>query len=108
MPDLENVYEGSVAYLTVSFFDKDGTAVAPNTAHFEVVDLTSGDVLVEATEVDEPEETVTITLTPTANAIVDPRHIVERRRVIVRANMGTPEATNSKFDYNVYNMIRTP
>jgi hypothetical protein len=97
------VNEGSTAYLTVTFLDKDGNAEAPTSVTWEVHDVPGGEELQGATAIAAASE-IEITLPPAVNAILDDDKEWEQRRVTVKASYGASDAVNSTFDYRVLNL----
>ena len=101
------VKERTTAYLTVTFRDKAGTAVAPAAATYSVYDMTTGTEIRAATAI-SPAPSVEITLGATDNAIQNPGNARERRRVTVRATFGADDELNDEFEYYVQNLERAP
>ena len=98
------VNEGSTAYLTVNFKDKDGNALAPSSATWQVHDMRSGQVMQEETAIPGVGAVTTITIPPAVNAIVKPANPKEVRRVTVKAAYGSGQAINAEYDYTVINL----
>jgi len=99
--NLGSVNEGSVAYLTVKFYDKSNNLAAPASATWEVHDLESGSILLAITPIAPIANTVELTLTPTINTFVDSNNDEETRRVTIKATWGVGNTTNAEVDYNI-------
>lgn len=99
--NLGSVNEGSVAYLTVKFYDKSNNLAAPASATWEVHDLESGSVLLAATAIAPIANTVELTLTPAINTFVNSLNDEETRRVTIKATWGVNNTTNAEVDYNI-------
>lgn len=104
MANIGNVNEGSVAYLTVSFYDKNNVLAAPASATWEVHDKESGTVLLAATSIAPIASQVELTLTPTINTFVDRNNDEETRRVTIKATWGVGNTTNAEVDYNIIDL----
>ena len=105
MSSIPEVNEKSKAYLTVSFYDKNGDPDTPLTVKYNVYCLTNGQELRADTSL-TPNETVEIELTPSDNVIIDSNNDIEKRLVTVKANYGTNDEVNEEFRYNVVNLRR--
>lgn len=102
--DLGSVNEGSVAYLTVKFYDENNNLAAPASATWEVHDIESGSVLLAATAIAPIANTVKLTLTPVINTFVNPLNDEEQRRVTIKALWGVGLPTNAEVDYNIVDL----
>lgn len=100
---MDQVNEGSTAYLTVTFLDKNGEQAAPASATWEAHDAVSGTVLQAATAIGVAGE-VEITIPPAVNAILDDSKPWEQRRITIKASYGAADALNGYFDYQVINL----
>jgi hypothetical protein len=96
-----SVNEGSVAYLTVKFYDKNNNLAAPSSATWEVHDIESGSVLLAATAIAPIANTVELTLTPTINTFISSLNDEETRRVTIKATWGVGSTTNAEVDYDI-------
>ena len=99
---MDVINEGTTGYLTVTFLDKDGVAVAPASVSYRIDCLTTGTAVVGATSV-TPGTSVEIQLTAANNAILGnlPR---ERRRVTVTGTYSGSQAVTHQYDYEVRNL----
>ena len=98
-----NVNEKSTAYLTVSFYDKDGVLAAPTAVTYSVWDLTNGQE-VRASTVIAAASSIEITLTTEDTAIINDENPFERRLVIVEATYGVNDAARSQYEFQIYNL----
>ena len=100
---METINEGSTAYLTASFKDKDGTLDAPSAVSYRIDCLTNDQEVRDDTAADAGE-TVEITLTAADNAIIDSDRQTERRLVTVTATYGEDDALMEEYEYNLKNL----
>jgi hypothetical protein len=104
---MADVKERTTAYLTVTFKDKNGVAVAPNSASYRIDCLTSGQAVKAPTAL-APASSIEITLTPADNAIRVATHVRETKRVTVSAIYGASDEVNDQYDYDVVNLSHHP
>ena len=102
--NLGSVNEGSVAYLTVKFYDKSNNLAAPSSATWEVHDRESGEVLRSPITIAPIANTVELTLTPAINTFVDSNNDEETRRVTIKALWGVGSSTNAEVDYDIHDL----
>ena len=100
---MDRVNEGSTAYLTVSFLDKNGTASAPSSVSYRIDCLTSGAAIKGDTSV-TAGASVEITLSAADNALQSQTRARERRRVTVTGTYGASDAVRDQYDYDVVNL----
>jgi len=105
---MATVYEKSVAYLTVSFYDKTNALAAPASATWEVHDVGSGNVLQSVTAIAPIASSVELTLTSTINALVNQANQEETRRVTIKATFGVGLECNAEYDYDVLSLDWVP
>jgi hypothetical protein len=96
------VNEGSSSFLTIAFFDKDGSELAPNSATYQVDDDESGTMMLAETVL-PAGSSVEIEMTPVINAIVNDCKKTETRVVTIRASYGS-EKMNEEYKYKVKNL----
>lgn len=99
---MDTVNEGTTAYLSVAFKDKDGVAAAPSSVSYRIDCLTTGTAILGDTSV-SASATVSITVTAAQNAILGSRSM-ERRRVTITGTYAGSEAVREQFDYQVRNL----
>lgn len=104
---LEIVNEGSTAYLTVAFTDKNGAAAAPTTVTYRIDCLTNGTEVKDDTSL-SPGTSVEITITATENAIISQSNALEKRVVTVIGSYGTGDAVKNEYQYWVKNLSKVP
>ncbi len=104
----ETVNEGSTAYLTVDFKDKDGALEAPSSISYRIDCLTNGSQVKADTPVTPAESSVEIELTKTDNAIISQSNNSERRLVTVTGTYGVDDGIVQEYEYNVKNMKKKP
>lgn len=100
---MEQVNEGSSAYLTVTFKDKAGLAQEPTAASYRIDDVATGTEIRDDTDL-TPADSIEIALTPADNAIVSPRLPVERHVVTVTGTYGEDDAVRAQYVYEVVNL----
>lgn len=98
---MDQVNEGSTAYLTVAFADKTGAPAVPASVNYRIDDITNNRVIRAVTAL-SPAASIEITLTPADNAISGAA--AETHRVTVTASYGASDALNSQYDYQVVNL----
>ena len=101
------VNDGSTAWLTVSFYDKDSVLEVPSAIEWTVVDVASGTVLINPTLVGSPASQVELTLTAACNTMQGSGD-KETRRVTVEASFSGSEAQTKAFEYDVVNLEQIP
>lgn len=94
------VNAGTTSYLTATFNDAGGTAAAPDTATWKLIDLVTGTVLQEETAL-IPAAQVTITIPAHANVLVNAAAQRETHRCIVTGRYGADEQVIGKYDFDV-------
>lgn len=96
--------EQSAVPVTVRFRDRAlADEVTPTNVKYRVDCLTTGVPLLDWTSV-SPGETVSITITPTQNAIQNDRNTHERKQLMVAADYGLSTQFVEAIDYEVTNM----
>lgn len=98
------VNEASVAYLKMSFLNKEKVLAAPAAITYAVQCMTTGTQIIAETSVASPADTVEITIPSSANAIINQANRYELRRVTVRTAFGDGQSHNEQFDYRVRNL----
>lgn len=101
------VKEGSIAYLTVSFYDKTGALAAPASATWEVHDKGTGNTLLSATAIAAIASSVELTLTSAINTLVNGAHSEETRVVTVKATFASGNV-NDEYEYDVIGLEYVP
>jgi hypothetical protein len=102
------VPESSAAYLNVEFRDKDKKLAVPTTVHYEIKDLTTNRQIRPLTLFPLPDSRITISLTPTDNALQSTANRRERRSITVIANKDTTGQLLDEFRYAVLNVRSHP
>lgn len=98
---LDTVKERSIAYLTVSFYDKNNALVVPSSATWQVHDLETKTVLQAATAMTPIASQFELTLTSTINALLSQDHMEETKRVTIKALYGVGLEVNAEYDYEI-------
>jgi hypothetical protein len=101
------VYENSVAYLTVKFYDKNNNLASPSSGTWQVHDLFSSQVMKAPTYITSMASSVELVLTTAINTLVDPNAAKETRRVTVRAFFVDGECWD-EYDYNIIGLTYAP
>ena len=104
---LEIVNEGSMAYLTVTFLDKDGEEDVPDSVSYRI-DCESNDQEVRDDTAVTPGATIEIPLTSADNAIIDPAHNLEKKVVTITAVYGEDDEVSDEYKYQVKNLKHKP
>lgn len=99
---MKQISERSTAYLTVAFLDADNNPQTPAAITCRIDDVGSGQEVRPASAV-APASAVTITISPTENAILSD-NLRERRRVTVVAVYGTGDQVTGEYIYEVVNL----
>lgn len=100
---METVNEGSTAFLSIMFRDKDGAGATPSALWYTVQCMTTGQEMRATTNV-TPAETVELVLNSSVNAINNAANPSEIRRVTVTAQYGVDDYHRSQYDYAVRNL----
>lgn len=104
---MDTVNENSVAYLTVSFYDKTGILASPSSGTWQVHDVATSNVLQAPTYITSISSSVELVLTSTINTLVDPASGEEVRRVTIRSFFVDGECWD-EYDYNVLGLTFAP
>jgi hypothetical protein len=104
---LEIVNEGTTAYLTVEFTDKNGAAAAPSSISYRIDCETNDEQVRDDTPV-TPGTSVEITLTSGDNEIIDGSHSLEKRVVTITAIYGEDDEVSDEYKYQVKNLKHKP
>ena len=97
------VNEGSTAYLTVTFRDKNAAAAQPTSSTYQI-DAEDGTSIRVSTALSPSSGVVEITLDKNDNALKDSSLPIERHRVTVNGVFGSNDEVNSEFIYEVRNL----
>jgi len=97
-------YEGSNFTATVNFRTRSSSgASTPTTVHYRVEDLTNKEVITDWTSV-TPGSSVSISVTPTMNAIKSDVNHQERKQLIVKADSGLDTQAIGQATWRVKNL----
>ncbi len=99
----DTVLEGSTAYLTVDFLDKDGNLVVPTSVVYSIFCLSNG-VAVKAETALGAASSIEIVIKPVDTVIINSANSRELKRVTVKAVYGLDDGKNAQFDYYVKNL----
>jgi hypothetical protein len=97
------VWDGSSGNLILGFYNADGEPDVPDQITYRIKCETNGVEIKEETEV-TPDEVVTIRLTSSENALINPSNRFEVRSVTVKAGYGADDDEVRKFPYLVKNL----
>lgn len=104
----DSVKENSTAFVTLTFTDKDGSPLTPDSVNIEIIDKLSG-TSVRAQSAETPvTSSMVVELLPAHNAILDSNNPAEERRLIVQATYSGTRKLNESWDYTVINLSKTP
>jgi hypothetical protein len=100
----DHVRESSKHTINVSFRDRATAALTtPTTIHYKITDLGTGYVVLDWTSVSAGDE-ITLTITPTQNALQSQCEPYEVREVAVKANSGLSTQFIDSVTYRVENL----
>lgn len=97
------VNERTSAWVSATFRDRAGAAVAPLTVEYQIDCATSSTPIVPRTAV-TPASTVELPVTSTQNRIVSASNERERRVVTVIGTYGFEDVVTSQYQYDVVNL----
>ncbi|EGW55169.1 hypothetical protein [Candidatus Endoriftia persephonae] len=98
------VNEGSPAWLTIAFTDRDGQPAAPSSAVYRIDCLSTGTEVQPDTPLSPMGESVELELTSTMNRIIDQTNREEWRLVTVKASF-SDGTINDRTEYAVKNLM---
>ena len=101
MTDIIN--ENSTGYATATFLNKDGGAVSPVSAVYQIDCITTGTAIRASTPL-TPAPAIEITLDANDTAIIDDCNQYEKRLVTVTATYGLGDTINETYTYLVKNL----
>lgn len=102
---LPPVNEGTTSYVTAVFKNKDGTAVAPDSAQYRVDCKTTGNQILAWTAIPTPTSTTEIEIDSTLNVIQDELNLSEEHVVTVEGTYGVgADKVTGKFNFELFNM----
>ena len=105
---MASVKEGSLAFLTVKFYDEDNILSTPNSATWEVHDKGTGSVLKVATAMLPIASSYEIELGSSINTLLDSNSSEETRVVTVKASFGADRNVNDEYEYDVLGLEYVP
>jgi hypothetical protein len=105
---MASVKEGSLAFLTVSFYNELNVLSAPTSATWEVHDKGSGTVLKTATAMLPIASSYKIELSSSINDLLDSSSSEETRIVTVKASFGADREVNDEHEYDVLGLRYVP
>lgn len=101
---MASVKEKSVAYITVSFYDKTGIPATPASAFYQVHDKGSKATLLARVAFPSLASSVELTMTSAINTMIDGRNKEETRILTVEASGGGADV-NAEYEYDVLNLV---
>lgn len=101
---LDTTDEGTSAFITVTFYDKDGAPEDPAAATYEVHDEDTGTELVTATALSPALGVVEIDLSGDAVDMHDATKKKETHVVTIKATHAGGEGLNAEFRFRVINL----
>jgi len=108
MASVGTVNEASTAYLTVSFYDKDGELADPSSISYRIDCLTNGQEVKDDTAVVPAAATVEITISSTDTAIINAANEVEEKEVSIIGSGGGIVQVQEKCQFTVRNLRFKP
>ena len=105
---MASVKEGSLAYLTVSFYDEHNVLATPTSATWEVHDKGTGIVIKTATAMLPIASSYEIELVSSVNDLVDGNSSEETRIVTIKAIFGVDREVNDEYEYDVLGLDYVP
>lgn len=104
MSRVRKYLEGQSASITFYFYEDDGsTAATPTTARYRIDCLTTGRPVTDWTTL-TVGSSITISITPTENRILNSRNKQERRQIVLQTEYGTNSQEVFKRDWIVENL----
>jgi hypothetical protein len=100
---MNTVNERSTAYLTISFFDPNGTVATPASVEYRIDDYDTGIQIRDDASI-SAGTSVQITLTPGDNTLLNNYAEFERRRVTVIAHYGQDDQQTAEYVYSIANL----
>lgn len=104
----DNVNEGTSAYLTFSFLDKDEDPIAPTSISYRIDCLKNSTEILEDTPVTPPAAEAEVKIPSSLNSIINQANHLERRLVTVTGTFGDDDDVVGEYEYNVKNMRKKP
>lgn len=101
---LSSVKEKSIAYITVSFYDKTGNLATPASAFYQVHDKGSRTEMLVRTAFPSLASSVELTMTSAINTMVDSRNKEETRILTIESSGGGVDV-NSEYEYDLLNLL---
>lgn len=103
---LDGFNERCTVFITVSFFDEDGTPVTPDSATYRIDSLQGlrGTVVLPATAISPLSTTTDLEITPDQNQIIRQRNAYEIKVVTVEFEYGSDRRGTSEYRYKVINL----
>lgn len=105
---LQEVNEQSTCYIDISFFDRNGDPIVPDSAEYWISDKQSSTILKERTAIPGLSETVMIEVEPTTNSLLSQNSGTETRVVTVYALLVNGGSLHSEFQYRIVNLRDVP
>lgn len=103
---LDTTDEGTSAFITVTFYDKDGNPEDPSSATYEVHDEDTGTELVAASALSPVSGVVEIELSGVAVEMYDATKRKETHVVTIKATHGGGQGLNAAFHFRVNNLAQ--
>lgn len=100
---MASVKEESVAYITVTFYDKSNNLAAPTNIYYQVHDKGSATEMLARTQFLPPASSIELTMTSAINTLVSSRHREETRILTVEASGGGVDV-NAEYEYDILNL----
>lgn len=88
---------------TAYFRDSSDAASAPTTVHYRIDDLSTETAILDWTTA-SAASSVSISVTPAQNRIIDHSNVWERRQLVVSADKGTSTETRDSIEWKVMNI----
>lgn len=98
------VNEGSAGTLDITFYDNNGVAMVPATAYYKITDFETNTEIRGYTQITPLNTTVTITMLPEDNAIINNSLSHEKKIVTIKTNEIFNDAEIDEFEYWVKNL----
>ena len=106
---MDKVNEQSTAYVTVTFYDKDGVAAQPTTASYDSIRVEDGVKLRDGVALTPTDGVVEITLTKDDNTLAGTdNRTFEKRRLTVHASYGVSDELHDTYHYQVIALTDVP
>jgi hypothetical protein len=101
---LTEINEGTTAYFTAVFKDKDGNNAAPTSAEYLIYCVTTSEITVEWTNIPTPSASQEITISGSTNVMQNEGNDYEDYVLMVKGTYGAGDTVTEPYEYRILNM----